>query len=512
MNLGIDIVERVAERDPLANLWQLGVTQPQSLLAVASAALQQRLDDMQAGKLADLAADQRALEGAIQVAVDDALSAALDPREHRVAESLREEDAAALNDVTRTRAEEQALEDENMAEAMRLADPVLGAALAELGATIDLFQVELRAREEQLAQLDGAATLDLLRNLSTTEDAEQARQTWKAMREALQQRAEASGQDAAAAFRAVSGAEQDVVVGLNTAGAGSMHALIDQLELSQQEIARLEARQAGAFDWQNEDALQFAEMEARAMALGTALAMAQLQHMRIEPVVEQRVIPAPDAPSSSARAPADPRRPHEYPDLRLPGAGEVWFADDGVAWRTLEGHTAVVTKVGDTVARAGTERSLPAGSEIGLSDQARAHLVGPILGVEAPYGIALAHRAINQILQLEAIENTIRGLHRNHGDAADFFLVAETQYQPSHADADTGLFSEDVHYELFAVPKEVVAGQSFKAFAEGHPGLRPDLLVKAFGQNVYWASIEVSGKPEQPRVRFEESVTGRART
>jgi hypothetical protein len=115
-----------------------------------------------------------------------------------------------------------------------------------------------------------------------------------------------------------------------------------------------------------------------------------------------------------------------------PGQPVVYQFGDGElrAWRSPDGVLHQETVIGARRDRMGMEDQIYAHGEGGFAGSAleRAHLHGAGLGVESPFGIGLAPREVNQILQNKGIEKYMRSLRDALPKGAT--LVYETNVVP----------------------------------------------------------------------------------
>jgi len=116
----------------------------------------------------------------------------------------------------------------------------------------------------------------------------------------------------------------------------------------------------------------------------------------------------------------------------------------------------IVSDVGAPVGRRGYERQLLRGVEVGLAGWERAHSHGQGTGVEVREGILYAPSAVNQELQNQGIEATIRELYVNKPPDVTLRMTTETKAYPGT------LRLQSIHYRVTAV-----RGQSQSIVFEG---------------------------------------------
>ncbi|MDA7979544.1 MAG: polymorphic toxin type 4 domain-containing protein [Pirellulales bacterium] len=104
----------------------------------------------------------------------------------------------------------------------------------------------------------------------------------------------------------------------------------------------------------------------------------------------------------------------EFPDL--PRTGErLQFHRDGLVRRPEPGITAIEVKLGSPAGPQNFQNFTTKGSDWGHPNHEWCHQVGAGFGVEAPYGILLAHRDVNRKIQNRGIEELIRRLQNELG-------------------------------------------------------------------------------------------------
>jgi hypothetical protein len=104
----------------------------------------------------------------------------------------------------------------------------------------------------------------------------------------------------------------------------------------------------------------------------------------------------------------------------IPNPGSYYIRPDGSA--------ATCTRVQYSPPRAGMERAMPLGSEVGLFGYDRAHDAGPFTGAEFPI-IRYAPAEVNRALQY-AVESLVADLHPELIPGAQLFLVTDSSVHP----------------------------------------------------------------------------------
>jgi hypothetical protein len=261
MELEVETVGVVERTDVVQQLLALQVTDLQQLQIRLASAIADKLDGLRDEMRADEIATQHATGRLIEMAVNDVLSNMLDPARQVTAAGLDGTEISALNDVTKSRAEEQALRDQRTAEVIQKA--------AETALTClsirDSYADQIRERDEQINRLGAAGSVDLLRALAASPFEEQLR--------ALQIDLDARN----AASEAARAAEKAIVDSLNRPGLSTVQDLVDKIAIVGDSLEPLKRAQEATFDWERSCAIIQLEQMQNALLFDARLAMGLLQ-------------------------------------------------------------------------------------------------------------------------------------------------------------------------------------------------------------------------------------------
>jgi hypothetical protein len=131
----------------------------------------------------------------------------------------------------------------------------------------------------------------------------------------------------------------------------------------------------------------------------------------------------------------------DYATLRRDAAGNIEKLPEGVVYEFPGGHRVWRERevirhesvLGPGTGRRGTEKEMFSASEMGLPEVAgmeRAHTLGQGTGFESPFGILLAPREVNQIIQNNGIEELLRGLQASAHSGEAFHVSTLTVPHP----------------------------------------------------------------------------------
>jgi hypothetical protein len=292
MEVEVETIAVVERTDIAQQLLALQVTDIQQLETRIAAAIADRLDGLRESTRADLMASQQATDRLTEMALTQALSEMLDPTRQVTAGGLDATESSALDDVTKSRAAEQALRDQRTAEIVQNA--VEGA--LNCLSTRDAFADQLRERSEQIIQLGAAGTVDLLRSLGASPLEEQL----QTLQVALDAR-NAASEAARVAEKAIVD-ERAIVVGLNRPGISTVQDLMDKIALAGDSLDLLTRKQEVVFDWERSCAIIQLEQMQNALLFDVRLAMGLLHRAEeasagaqiVEPTGRARISPVGD--------------------------------------------------------------------------------------------------------------------------------------------------------------------------------------------------------------------------
>jgi hypothetical protein len=303
MEIEVETIAVVEHTDIAQELLALQVTDMQQLETRIAAAVADRLDGLREATRTDLMASQQATDRLIEMAVTQALSEMLDPTRQVTAGGLDGTESSALDDVTKSRAAEQALRDQRTTEIVQKA---MEATLNCLS-TRDAFADQLRERSEQIIQLGTAGTIDLLRSIGAVplEEQLQTLQVTLDVRNAASEAAQAAERAAAQA------AERAIVVGLNRPGLSTVQDLVDKIALASDSLDVLSKKQEVESDWERSCAIMQLEQMQNALLFDVRLAQGLLHRAEeafsgaeiVEPTGRARISPVGDgslAPGTAA--------------------------------------------------------------------------------------------------------------------------------------------------------------------------------------------------------------------
>jgi hypothetical protein len=277
LELEIEAVSIAQSVEIAQQLQALQTASPQQLESRVAAAIGEKLDGMRQDVRAAVLQSEQATDRLIDMALNAVLGEMLDPTRQVTAGGLDETQAAALNDVTKSLAEEQGLRDWRAAEITRQGTD----ALSNCQNAVTTYSYQMILRQEQLKQLGVDGTVELIRSLSASPS-----EQWRAVVNDLN------------ACTAPRETEKAVVEGLNRPGLSTVQDLQDQIARTGVALAQLKREQEAAFDWGRTGAIMQCEQERNALVFDARLALGLLQSQAgaSETAERARTSPTVDAP------------------------------------------------------------------------------------------------------------------------------------------------------------------------------------------------------------------------